>query len=65
MLIPKRCREERIEQLHVLLVAQPLGLLITHGIGGLQASAVPFMLYPDEGKFGDLRAHVARDGVPQ
>lgn len=40
--------------------AHPLGLLITSGAAGLEASSVPFLLYPDEGEQGVLRAHVAR-----
>lgn len=60
MFIPNSFREERIEQLHVLIQAQPLGLLITHGARGLQASPVPFLVYPEEGEYGVLRAHLAR-----
>jgi transcriptional regulator len=60
MFIPASFRESRIETLHELMQAHPLGLLVTHGSDGLQASPVPFLLYADEGEFGVLRAHIAR-----
>jgi transcriptional regulator len=40
--------------------AHPLGLLVTHGVNGLMASPLPFLLYPEEGEYGVLRAHLAR-----
>lgn len=60
MYIQNSFREERLEQLHAQIEMHPLGLLISHGASGLQASPVPFMLYPNEGEFGVLRAHMAR-----
>lgn len=60
MYIPSSFRESRIERLHDLIVKHPLGLLVTHGDNGLEASPIPFLLYADEGKHGILRAHVAK-----
>lgn len=60
MYIPASFRESKIERLHNLIVQHPLGLLVTHGEGGLEASPVPFLLYADEGKHGVLRAHLAK-----
>lgn len=60
MYIPASFRETRIEELHALIVRCPLGLLITHGEGGLEVSPVPFLLYAEEGDFGVLRAHMAK-----
>jgi transcriptional regulator len=60
MYIPSSFRERSIEQLHDLIVKHPLGLLITHGDNGLEASPIPFLLYADEGKYGKLRAHLAK-----
>lgn len=60
MYIPASFRETRVASLHELIRAHPLGLLVTHGGSGLQASPVPFLLYADEGEYGVLRAHVAR-----
>lgn len=60
MYIPSSFRESSIEQLHDLIVKHPLGLLVTHGDNGLEASPIPFLLYADEGKCGKLRAHLAR-----
>lgn len=60
MYIPSSFRESSIEQLHDLIVKHPLGLLVTHGDNGLEASPIPFLLYADEGKYGKLRAHLAK-----
>lgn len=60
MFIPKAFQETRVEVLHALISEHPFGLLITHGAGGLQVTPVPFLLYPDEGDCGVLRAHLAR-----
>ena len=45
---------------HALIRAHPLGLLISHGKGGLVANAIPFLVYPELSRLGTLRAHVAR-----
>ena len=60
MYIPRSFREERPEPLNEVIRAHPLGLLVTHGASGLQATPVPFLLYPSEGTHGVLRAHLAR-----
>jgi transcriptional regulator len=60
MYIPTSFRESRPEKLHNLMAKHPLGLLITHGSNGLEASPVPFLLYADEGEHGVLRAHMAK-----
>ncbi|MBL0676097.1 FMN-binding negative transcriptional regulator [Aeromonas dhakensis] len=49
------------ERLHQLIRAYPLGALITHGEGGLDANHLPFELDAGEGEHGILRAHVARN----
>jgi transcriptional regulator len=49
-------REERLEVLHALIRAHPLGMLITTGAGGLTANLIPFSLHGDV-----LRAHLARN----
>lgn len=46
--------------LHAFVQAHPLGLLITNTDEGLLASSIPFLLYPDEGDHGVLRAHLAK-----
>lgn len=60
MYIPASFTESQLEKLHDLIVMHPLGLLVTHGDNGLEASPVPFMLYADEGDRGVLRAHMAK-----
>lgn len=60
MYIPASFRESRPDILHALVRAHPLGLLVTAGPAGLQASPVPFLAYPDGAPLGTLRAHLAR-----
>lgn len=62
MYIPASFREDNLGDLHGLIRAHPLGLLVTPGDegNGLEASPIPFLLYPDEGQFGVLRAHMAK-----
>jgi transcriptional regulator len=51
-------REDRIEVLHELIRAHPLGLLVSGG-AELDANAVPFVV-DATGPLGTLRAHLAR-----
>ncbi|MEG3028452.1 MAG: FMN-binding negative transcriptional regulator, partial [Aeromonas sp.] len=44
-----------------LMRAYPLGTLVTHGEGGLDADHLPFEFDAEEGEHGVLRAHVARN----
>ena len=73
MYLPSHFREERIEVLHGLVEAHPLGALVRLGEDGLAADHIPFELVPASGEAprGILRAHVARanplwrqDGAP-
>jgi transcriptional regulator len=56
---PGAFREERLEVLHALIRAHPLGTLITAGSAGLAANLVPFLV-ADQGERGTLHAHIAR-----
>ncbi|MFO1363186.1 MAG: FMN-binding negative transcriptional regulator [Burkholderiales bacterium] len=60
MYLPKHFEETRVDVLHGLIRAHPLGTLVTAGAGGLEANHVPFEIDPDPAPFGTLRAHVAR-----
>jgi transcriptional regulator len=60
MYLPKHFEETRVETLHALIRAHPLGALVTVGPAGLDANHVPFEIDPDPTPFGTLRAHVAR-----
>jgi len=60
MYIPASFKESQPDRLHDLIRKHPLGLLVTHGDNGLEASPVPFLIYPDEGRQGVLRAHLAK-----
>jgi transcriptional regulator len=60
MYTPAHFEEQRLDILHGLIAAQPLGLLITLGRAGLDAIPIPFEVAPEPAPFGTLRAHVAR-----
>jgi len=57
-------RETDLGTQQAFIAGHPLGLLVSSGPGGMLANLVPFVLYPDEGEFGTLRAHLSR-GNPQ
>jgi transcriptional regulator len=46
--------------LHRIILAHPLGMLVTTGSQGLDANHIPFELDPAKGPQGTLKAHVAR-----
>ena len=57
---PPHFREDRLEVLHALMRAHPLGLLVSGGPGGLMANPVPFLLHADMSERGTLHCHVSR-----
>lgn len=57
---PPHFAETRPEILRDLIVAHPLGALVTLGSTGLDANHVPFEFAPADGPHGTLRGHVAR-----
>ena len=60
MYVPSHFDEPNTEVLRGLITAHPLGTLITHGPGGLDANHLPFELDSTRGALGTLHAHVAR-----
>ena len=60
MYLPKHFEETRVEVMHALMAAHPLGLLVSTGAEGLQANSIPFMVDPSPAPNGTLIAHVAR-----
>ena len=60
MYSPSQFEETRLEELHALIHAHPLGTLITLGSAGLEANHIPFEVSPDPAPLGTLRGHVAR-----
>jgi transcriptional regulator len=60
MYVPPHFDEPRTEVLHDLIRQHPLGTLVTHGAGGLDANHIPFELIAGQGALGTLTAHVAR-----
>lgn len=60
MYLPKHFAEERVDVLHRLIEAHPLGTLVTLAPDGPDANHLPFEISPDPAPFGTLRGHVAR-----
>jgi transcriptional regulator len=60
MYLPAHFEETRVETLHELIRAHPLGALVTLTPAGLDANHIPFEVDPDPAPFGTLRGHVAR-----
>jgi transcriptional regulator len=57
---PPHFEETRPEILRDLVVAHPLGALVTLGSTGLDANHIPFEFAAGDGPHGTLRGHVAR-----
>ena len=60
MYLPNAFAESRPEELHRLIRAYPLGMLVTNTASGLEANHLPFLLDAARGASGTLLAHVAR-----
>lgn len=60
MYIPPHFAQARPEELHRIIRAHPLGMLVTQAGGTLDADHIPFEFDPGAGTHGVLRAHVAR-----
>lgn len=60
MYLPAHFAETRPEELHRIIQAHPLGMLVTQGEHGPDADHIPFHLDPSAGPLGTLTAHVAR-----
>lgn len=61
MYLPSHFETPDLASLHQLILAHPLGALITCGERGLDANHLPFELDAGSGEHGVLRAHVARN----
>jgi len=57
---PPLHRQDDLAALHELIRRRPLGLIVNRGAQGLAANAIPFLVDAEIGRFGRLRAHVAR-----
>ena len=62
MYIPTHFSEERLDILHQLIQAHPLGTLVTLEQDGMNANHLPFEIAAPsaDAPFGTLRAHIAR-----
>ncbi|HYR89885.1 MAG TPA: FMN-binding negative transcriptional regulator [Terriglobia bacterium] len=60
MYLPKSFEETRVDVLHDLIRAHPLGTLVTLSKDGLDANHIPFGIDSSPAPFGILRGHVAR-----
>jgi transcriptional regulator len=57
---PPHFREDRLDVLHGLIRAHPLGLLVSNGPDGPIANQLPFLIDSNIAPYGRLRAHLAR-----
>lgn len=62
MYVPRHYEETRVDVMHALVKAHPLGALVRAGENGLDADHIPFEIVAPSAAapFGVLRAHVAR-----
>lgn len=60
MYVPEHFAVPDTGSLHELIRAHPMGMLVTHGAGGLDANHIPFELEVDAAGKTVLHAHVAR-----
>lgn len=60
MYVPAPFGEQRIEVMHALIRACPLGVLVVAGAGGLEANHIPFFLRVSDEGSATLLGHVAR-----
>lgn len=60
MYVPAHFEEKNPDTLHAFMAEHPLGMLVTHGRGGLDANHIPFELDAKTGPHGILHGHVAR-----
>ena len=61
MYVQKLFEEPRVDVLHEMIAAHPLGTLVTLTADGLEANHIPLKLYPQPTPFGTLRGHVSRE----
>ena len=60
MYVPKHFEETDVGILHQLILAHPLGALVTVTDHGLDANHIPFLVRAEPAPFGTLHGHVAR-----
>jgi transcriptional regulator len=60
MYLPKTHEETRLDVLHALITAHPLGTWVEAGEDDLVVNHIPFVLDPSRGQRGTLIGHVAR-----
>jgi transcriptional regulator len=60
MYLPTHFEETRVQVLHELIHAHPLGALVVLTSAGLEANHIPLEVDPDPAPFGTLRGHIAR-----
>src|SRR5580692_4341589 len=60
MYIPRANEEKRVAVMRELMIAHPLGTLVTLGASGLIASHIPMVIEDDGSEFGLLQGHISR-----
>jgi transcriptional regulator len=63
MYLPGRCREDDLPTLHALMSDDSFAALVTPHAGVPCASHLPLILAADEGPYGTLYGHMARDNA--
>jgi transcriptional regulator len=61
--LPPHFEEHRIETMHDLIRAHPLGTIVHLGADGLSANHIPFLVDSASGPNGTLLAHIARNNA--
>ncbi|MBD1554578.1 FMN-binding negative transcriptional regulator [Pseudomonas typographi] len=61
MYVPAHFDEPSADVMHAFIKHHPLGIVFTHGRDRLDANHLPFELAADQGPWGTLHAHVARN----
>jgi transcriptional regulator len=56
---PEHFRQVDLKQMHALIRAHPFGILVSAGLGGLNATHLPTVL-KDDGRYGLIECHLAR-----
>ena len=60
MYVPKHFEEKDVGALHQLILAHPLGALVTLTHRGLDVNPIPFLVRAEPAPFGTLHGHMAR-----
>lgn len=60
MYLPKHFAVTEVPVMHAMMRKHPLATLVCHGLAGLDANHIPFLLADDSSPYGTLQGHIAR-----